>query len=115
MLVVFAILSAVSGVARGIKWLSNPNTVLAALLVLFVLIAGPILLNMLPESVGAYLPGLPSMSFRTPAFGGLDRFSLWTIFYCSEAARTSRASPARRSRSSPCCRTTRSSGSPPVW
>jgi len=36
-LVTFAILSALSGVARGIKWLSNANMVLAVVLVLFVL------------------------------------------------------------------------------
>jgi len=82
-LVVFAILSAVSGVGRGIKWLSNTNMVMAAALVLFVLVAGPtiFLLDLVPESIGAYVGGLVPMSFRTPAFGGTSWFSSWTIFY----------------------------------
>jgi glycine betaine transporter len=82
-LVVFAVLSAVSGVARGIKWLSNTNMVLAAVLVLFVLVAGPtvFLLNLVPESIGTYASRLVSMSFHSPAFGGSDWFSSWTIFY----------------------------------
>ena len=82
-LVLFAILSAVSGVARGIKWLSNTNMVLAALLVLFVLVAGPtvFLFNMLPASAGNYISEFVAMSFRSPAFGGQSWFNNWTIFY----------------------------------
>lgn len=82
-LVIFAILSAVSGVARGIKWLSNTNMVLAAVLVLFILIAGPtvFLFNMLPASTGNYIGQFVAMSFRSPAFGGQGWFNDWTIFY----------------------------------
>lgn len=82
-LVAFAILSAVSGVARGIKWLSNTNMVVAGLLIIFVLVAGPTvyLLDLIPEAFGAYINNFIKMSFNSPAFGGLDWFSGWTIYY----------------------------------
>ncbi|MDN5916590.1 MAG: BCCT family transporter, partial [Pseudonocardia sp.] len=82
-LVFFAILSAISGVGNGIKWLSNINMVIAALLVLFVLIVGPtvFLLDLIPQGIGAYLTNLIPLSFRDPAFGGVEWYSSWTIFY----------------------------------
>ena len=82
-LVVFAILSAVSGVARGIKWLSNTNMVLAAVLALFVVVVGPtvFILNMIPDGYSAYLTNLVEWSFRAPTFGGVDWMTDWTIFY----------------------------------
>ncbi len=82
-LVVFAILSAVSGVAKGIKWLSNTNMVVALLLAIFVVIIGPtvFILNLIPESFGAYLTNLVPWSFRAPTFGGTEWMSGWTIFY----------------------------------
>ncbi len=77
------VLSAVSGVARGIKWLSNTNMVLAAGLVLFLFVVGPtvFILNLVPASVGGYLASVVPMSLRTGAFGGTDWLSTWTIFY----------------------------------
>lgn len=82
-LVSFAILSAVSGVGNGIKWLSNINMVIAALLVLFVLAGGPtvFLFDLIPQGFGAYLTNLVPLSFRDPAFGGVEWYSSWTIFY----------------------------------
>ncbi|MDR7304280.1 BCCT family transporter [Haloactinomyces albus] len=82
-LIFFAVLSAVSGVSRGIKWLSNTNMVIAALLVLFVLFAGPtvFLLNLGPSALGAYVFNFIPWSLRTPAFGGVGWLSDWTIFY----------------------------------
>ncbi|MBV2366367.1 BCCT family transporter [Streptomonospora nanhaiensis] len=82
-LVIFAILSAVSGVGRGIKWLSNTNMVLAVLLVAFVVVVGPtvFLFNLIPEAIGAYIVDLLPMSFRAPLFGDAEWFSGWTIFY----------------------------------
>ena len=82
-LVTLAIISAVSGVSRGIKWLSNTNMVLAALLLLFVLIVGPtvFIFDLIPASIGAYLSNLVPMSFSVPLFGGAEWFSSWTIFY----------------------------------
>jgi choline/carnitine/betaine transport len=82
-LTVFIILSAASGVSRGIKWLSNTNMVLAALLVVFVFVVGPtvFILDLVPASVGAYLTNLIPMSFHSAVFGGGDWLASWTIFY----------------------------------
>lgn len=77
------VVSAISGVDKGIKWLSNANAVAAALLVFFIFVAGPtvFILSTFTESIGGYLTQLPGMSFRTGVFGGGDWLSGWTIFY----------------------------------
>ncbi|HET7272632.1 MAG TPA: BCCT family transporter [Rubrobacter sp.] len=77
------ILSAVSGVHRGIQWLSNVNMVLAVVLVLFLVVVGPtvFIFNTFTESVGGYFANLIPMSFRTAAFGDADWLASWTIFY----------------------------------
>ncbi|MDT0269796.1 BCCT family transporter [Streptomyces sp. DSM 44915] len=80
------VLSAVSGVAKGIQWLSNINMVLAGVLALFVFLAGPtvLILDLLPTSVGSFIDQLPQMAARTEASGGegVDSWlSGWTIFY----------------------------------
>jgi glycine betaine transporter len=77
------VVSAVSGIDKGIKWLSNANAVAAALLALFLFVVGPtvFILSTFTESVGGYLTHLPTMSFRTGVFGGQDWVSGWTIFY----------------------------------
>ncbi|WP_433544805.1 BCCT family transporter [Streptomyces sp. CA-294286] len=85
-LTVAFIASAVSGVEKGIQWLSNINMVLALLLVLFVFVAGPTIfvLDLVPTSLGAYLGELPQLIGRTEATGGEDVaawLSGWTVFY----------------------------------
>lgn len=82
-LTVFIILSAASGVARGIKWLSNINMVLAALLLVFVFVVGPtvFILNLIPSSFGEYLTNLIPMSFHSASYQGGDWLANWTIFY----------------------------------
>ncbi|MGW5384856.1 BCCT family transporter [Nocardia sp. NPDC003963] len=85
-LTVAFIVSAVSGVARGIQWLSNINMVLAVVLAVFVFVAGPTLfmLNFLPAAVGDYIADLPTMASRTGIAGGAEMetwLSSWTIFY----------------------------------
>jgi choline/carnitine/betaine transport len=80
------ILSAVSGVARGIQWLSNVNMVLAAFLALFVFVVGPtvFILNLIPTTIGGYFADFATMSARTDASGGAamrDWLQSWTIFY----------------------------------
>ncbi|MEV0545905.1 BCCT family transporter [Nocardia salmonicida] len=84
-LTVAFVLSAVSGVARGIQWLSNINMVLALAIAAFVFIAGPTLfiLNMLPTSIGDYIEALPTMASRTGAGDEAMQawLSSWTIFY----------------------------------
>ncbi|MFE9021320.1 BCCT family transporter [Streptomyces sp. NPDC007808] len=78
--------SAVSGIERGIQWLSNTNMVLALILALFVFVAGPtiIVLDLLPTSIFSYLGDLPQLAGRTEASGGegvADWLGSWTVFY----------------------------------
>ncbi|GLY04352.1 choline transporter [Actinoplanes sp. NBRC 101535] len=82
-LTVAFVLSAVSGISRGVKWLSSANVVLAAALVLFVFLAGPTgaILNVLPSSIGSYLSNLVEMSALTAAVADPDWLAGWTIFY----------------------------------
>ncbi len=84
-LTVAFVLSAVSGVARGIQWLSNINMVLALLLAAFVFVVGPtiFILNLLPTSLGSYFSDIAMMSARTGAEGAdVDTWlQSWTIFY----------------------------------
>ena len=77
------VLSAVTGVAKGIQWLSNANMVLALLLILFLLVVGPTIfqLETLVESIGAYATTIVPASFRTGAFADKEWLSTWTIFY----------------------------------
>ncbi|MET0989132.1 MAG: BCCT family transporter [Glaciihabitans sp.] len=82
-LTVGVVLSAASGLAKGIKWLSNTNMVLSAVLVVFVFVVGPtvFILNLLPAAIGTYLTELVPMSFHSAVFGGEDWLASWTIFY----------------------------------
>ncbi|GAA2151656.1 BCCT family transporter [Nocardioides koreensis] len=84
-LTVAFVLSAVSGVAKGIQWLSNINMVLAIALALFVFVVGPtvFILNLVPTSLGSYIQNLAMMSARTGAEGGKTNEWLqsWTVFY----------------------------------
>ncbi|MDC5696082.1 BCCT family transporter [Intrasporangium calvum] len=80
------VLSAVSGVAKGIQWLSNINMVLALGLALFVFVVGPtvFILNLVPTTIGSYVQDLAMMSARTDAAGGSgmqEWLAGWTIFY----------------------------------
>ncbi|WP_396020794.1 BCCT family transporter [Arthrobacter sp. ISL-28] len=78
--------SAVSGISRGIQYLSNINMVLAVVLALIVFVAGPTLfiLNLIPSAVGDYARDLAEMSSRTEAVGDealRSWMTSWTIFY----------------------------------
>ena len=80
------LISAMSGVGKGIQWLSNFNMVVAALLAIFVFVLGPTvsILNLLPTSIGMYLQQFFEMAGRTAesADGEAGGFlSGWTIFY----------------------------------
>jgi choline/carnitine/betaine transport len=85
-LTVCFILSAVSGIEKGIQWLSNINMVLALALAFFVFVVGPtvFILNLVPTTIGSYFKDLAMMSARTDAAGGdgmKDWLAGWTIFY----------------------------------
>ena len=80
------LLSAMSGVGKGIQWLSNFNMVIASLIAIFVFVLGPTvsMLNMLPTSIGNYFSQFFEMAARTAesADGEAGDFlSGWTIFY----------------------------------
>lgn len=83
LLTVCFVVSAVSGISRGIKWLSNGNMIAALVLLAFLFIVGPtvFILELIPSAAGNYLFALPQMATRTGAFGGQDWLSAWTIFY----------------------------------
>ncbi|MBV7697870.1 BCCT family transporter [Streptomyces sp. TRM70350] len=77
------VVSAFSGLHRGIKWLSTLNIVLAAALMVFVFLLGPTvyILDVIPASVGGYLNDLLPMATRTGAFSDRSWLGSWTIFY----------------------------------
>ncbi len=80
------LVSAVSGIARGIKWLSNTNMVMAVVLLVFVLVTGPTvyILNLIPSSVAAYFQDFFQLAGRTEATGASgtgEWLSTWTVFY----------------------------------
>lgn len=84
----FVIFSVVTGVDRGMKWLSNINLSLAALIVIAILLLGPtvFLLREFVQSLGNYLQNFLGMSFTVSAFqsepGEIWQGS-WTSFYWS--------------------------------
>jgi glycine betaine transporter len=78
------ITSAVSGIQRGILFLSHLNMIFAGALIALVFTLGPttFLLKFFTESLGAYLGDLVPTSFWTDAFGESDGWlDSWTVFY----------------------------------
>ncbi|MGW2667808.1 BCCT family transporter [Streptomyces sp. NPDC001272] len=77
------VLSAFSGLHKGVEWLSTLNVVLAAALMVFVFLLGPTVyvLDVIPASVGDYLHELLPMASRTGAFTDSAWLGTWTIFY----------------------------------
>lgn len=84
-LTIGTIFSAVSGVAKGIRWLSTINLVLALGLALFFFVAGPtaFLVNVLPAVIIDYVGALPEMLSANMGQGeDMQEFlSSWTTFY----------------------------------
>lgn len=78
-----ATLSVVSGVRRGVRWLSIGNLWLSIILLVFFALFGPTayLLNFLVQSTGSYLQHLPEMSFWTNVTGDSGWQQEWTVFY----------------------------------
>src|SRR5690606_9431570 len=75
--------STATGVERGIKWLSNFNLGLAAVLLALVLALGPtgFILDTFTTTLGAYLNQLVTMSLRMAPFTRSSWVADWTIFY----------------------------------
>ena len=80
---VLFMLSAQTGLQRGIKYLSNLNMVLAVSLMLFLFLLGPtkFLVEVFTTTVGDYLQRLPTMSFDLGPFGESEWIQDWTLFY----------------------------------
>ncbi|WP_017588919.1 BCCT family transporter [Nocardiopsis ganjiahuensis] len=75
-------LSAASGIKRGIRYISEINLSVAAVLFLFVLFLGPtaFLISLFLESFGQYGSEFLLMSLRGPAFGDVEWLQNWTYF-----------------------------------
>lgn len=79
------IMSAWSGLSKGIKYLSNTNMVLAVVLLVLVFVLGPslLILNMFTDTIGVYVQNIIQMSFRIAPLDADHRewINGWTIFY----------------------------------
>lgn len=75
--------SAVTGVTRGIKWLSTINLGLAALLMLAMFMVGPTvaIIDTFTNTLGAYASEFVRMSLRMTPFRDSGWVGSWTIFY----------------------------------
>lgn len=82
---VLFIMSAWSGLSKGIRYLSNTNLVLALALLGFMLILGPTLLimNIFTDSIGGYISHFVDLSLSTAPLnaGNREWLDTWTIFY----------------------------------
>lgn len=85
LLTIGTIISAVSGVARGIRMLSNINMVLSVGLAVFFFVVGPtvFLINIIPGAITEYFGTMPDMLAANMAEGeDMQAFlSAWTTFY----------------------------------
>jgi glycine betaine transporter len=75
-------ISAVTGVNKGIKFLSQGSAVLATALFVFILAVGPTIFvaNLYIESLGTWATDFFRMSLQGTAFGGLEWMQWWTYF-----------------------------------
>lgn len=82
---VLFMISTYTGLSKGIKYLSNANMGLGAILFLATLVLGPTLyiINSFTDTIGSYFQQLPSESFRlAPNDEGERQWVLdWTVFF----------------------------------
>ncbi|MBV7296045.1 choline BCCT transporter BetT [Corynebacterium sp. TAE3-ERU12] len=79
-----ATISAVSGVDKGIRRLSEANVGLAILLMIYILFTGrtAFLFDALMMNIGEYVSKFPSMTMDTYAFSGAQEWmNAWTLFF----------------------------------
>lgn len=80
-----AILSATSGLDKGVKFLSQLNIVAAVIFMLFVLLLGPtvFLLGTFSEGIGYYINQFFNLTFNTHAYEPSTQpwFFQWTVLY----------------------------------
>ena len=75
--------SAITGIDRGIKFLSNLNIGIAGVLMVVTIIIGPtvMIINAFTNGLGMYFGEYIRDSFHIEAFGDSPWFGWWTIFY----------------------------------
>ncbi|KKB44571.1 BCCT family transporter [Bacillus thermotolerans] len=82
---VLFMISAATGLGKGIRILSNTNMVLAVALFALVIVVGPTLfiLNLFTDTLGTYVQNIVRMSFRIAPLDEDSRTWIngWTIFY----------------------------------
>ncbi len=85
-----ATLSVVSGIDKGVKFLSEQNIRIGALLMVFVIIVGPTLFifDTLVQNLGAYISNVIELGFWTERFEDASHQennwqNTWTVFYWS--------------------------------
>ncbi|PJO77358.1 BCCT family transporter [Neisseria brasiliensis] len=81
---VIFVISASSGLSRGVKWLSNINMAIALGLTLFIMILGPtsVMLKSLVTGIGDYLTHFIDYSLRLDPFRKESNWvEKWTVFY----------------------------------
>jgi choline/glycine/proline betaine transport protein len=78
-----ATLSVVSGLDGGVKRLSELNLTLGAILLVFLLLAGPtvFILDSFVQNIGAYLGDFFTISLWTESYQQTDWQNSWTVFY----------------------------------
>lgn len=83
LITIIFIVSAITGIYKGIKLLSNLNTILALVLLLLAFIIGPKIeiINNLTNSIGQHIQYLVSDLMMTNAFGDNDWVMNWRVFY----------------------------------
>ncbi|GGA29519.1 glycine betaine uptake BCCT transporter [Paenibacillus physcomitrellae] len=77
------LLSASTGLDKGIKILSNANLIIAVLLMMFVWVTGPtsFIFDTFTTTLGSYLQNIVNMSLRLTPFSESTWVGAWTLFY----------------------------------
>jgi glycine betaine transporter len=80
---VLFMISAITGLDKGIKFLSNLNVSIATILLLATLIIGPtvLIINTFVDGLGAYVGNFLRDSFQINPFGDSSWYTGWTVFY----------------------------------
>ena len=84
-LVSLSVLSAVSGLDKGVKILSNINIITVVILLIFVLVLGPTvyLISSFTQGIGVYISNFFALTFSTHSYDPQNQpwFYDWTILY----------------------------------
>jgi choline/glycine/proline betaine transport protein len=78
-----ATISVIAGLDAGIRRVSELNLMLAIIMLIFILVAGPTatLLGALMQNIGGYLSSMVEMSFNLYAYQPIEWMGDWTLFY----------------------------------